>query len=94
MTINIGDVFEFIAQPELKIYIIEEVTHRTPKSWSVHDRYIDWMCILEDEYIREKFRYVRTESPEEQRRVQNQLNPTHDDLRERAKEGTAWVKNK
>lgn len=90
-SINPGDVFEFIEDTSLKIYIISGTTHRTPKSWSVHDQLLGLMYFLEDEYIQEKFRYVRTESLEEQRRLQKQLNPTHNDLRERAKEGTAWA---
>jgi hypothetical protein len=90
-SIKPGDVFEFIDAPELKIYIMSEATERATPSWGVHDRYVDWQCILEDDYIREKFRYVYTESVEEQTRLQKLLNPTHDDLRERAKEGTAWA---
>jgi len=89
MSINPGDVFEFIADPVLKIYIMSEATHRETPSWGVHDRYVDWMCILEESYIREKFRYVYTESIEEQTRLQKLLNPSREDLRERfVHEGT------
>jgi len=91
ISINPGDVFEFIAHPKLTIYIVSEDTRGEVPAWNVYDRYVNWMCILEESYIREKFRYVYTESETEQTRLQKLLNPTHDDLRQRATEGTAWA---
>lgn len=88
MSINPGDIFECIADDSEQIYIIESALR--DNAWSVVNTSTDWMYILTETEIREKFRFVYTKSEEDIIRLQKFYNPTLIDLQERVK-STAHV---
>lgn len=90
VSINPGDVFECIADSQEQIYIIEPAWCND--SWSVVNPQTDWMYLLTDSEIRQKFQFVYSKSLDESIRLQKFYNPNFHDLQERAKEGTAWVR--